>query len=72
METQLSAKWTPKRLRALMEKLGMARVIELAVAVGVHQMTAQRWVTGTRHPRGAARLTLERLEAECRDRKGAE
>jgi len=54
-----------------MERTGL-RTNELAVAVGCHQVTVETWLRGERQPIPSARKVLERLEAECRDRKGAE
>jgi len=71
MRKTLQNDWTIERIEALMERLGMVRAIELAVAVGSHQMTVERWLSGERHPIGIARAALERLEAECREREGA-
>ena len=69
MENGVNKPWAPTRIRALMEKAGM-RSNELAAAVGCHQLTIERWLRGERQPSDLARKTLERLEAEYREKAG--
>ena len=76
METTQRDDWTPERLRAVMKKMAAAAkeddlsAASLAGKIGCHQVTVEAWLRGERKPTGAARRTLERLEAECREREG--
>ena len=69
METAQQNEWTPERLRALMKRAGLS-ANGLAAAVDCHQVTVEYWLRGARQPSHLAGKTLERLEAECREREG--
>lgn len=53
------AAMTPDELRKLMERAGVARQEDLAVIVGKHRITVNRWLTG-KTPIGEALALLIR------------
>jgi putative transcriptional regulator len=57
------ARWTPARIRALRERLGMSQEA-LARKVGATTSTVSRWEQGARRPSGTARTLLDMLSDE--------
>lgn len=65
------ARWSPERIRALRDHLGLTQV-EMAAELGMRQQTISEWETGAYQPRGGSIRLLEILAEQSGFGSGAE